>query len=120
MTFAANPPYSHGTLMTYFKIPEDFCYKLPSFIGLDEGVMVEPLSVAVHVCRLADVRAGQDVIIIDLGTIGLIFAAFSKAMGARKTISVDVNSNRLVFARIFPIAHFSPPVEIHLKRQLRR
>lgn len=63
--------------------------------------MVEPLAVAVHVCRLADVRLGQDVVIFGSGTIGLLCAAVSRAIGAAKIISVDVNASRLDFARRF-------------------
>ncbi|KAH6676457.1 sorbitol dehydrogenase [Halenospora varia] len=101
MRFAASPPYSHGALTKFFKAPEDFCYKLPADMGLDEGVLVEPLAVAVHVARLADVRVGQDIVVFGAGTVGLLCAAVSKAMGAGRIISVDVNSSRLEFAEKF-------------------
>jgi D-xylulose reductase len=99
MRFAACPPASHGALVKFFKMPEDFCYKLPETMGLDEGVLVEPLSIAVHVARLADIRVGQDVVIFGAGTIGLLSTAVAKSMGARKIISVDVNKSRLEFAQ---------------------
>jgi D-xylulose reductase len=101
MTFAASPPNSHGTLVKFFKIAEDFCYKLPESMGLDEGVLVEPLAVAVHVARLADIKVGQSVIVFGAGTVGLLCAAVAKAMGAANVISVDVNDTRLDFARSF-------------------
>jgi D-xylulose reductase len=102
MTFAADPPYSHGTLRKYYKLPEDFCYKLPDSVGLDEGVLVEPLAVAVHAAsRQADIKVGQDVVIFGAGTVGLLCAAVAKAMGAREIISVDVNESRLEFATGF-------------------
>ncbi|TVY57203.1 putative D-xylulose reductase A [Lachnellula suecica] len=101
MTFAASPPNSHGTLRKYYKIPVDFCYKLPEFIGLDEGVLMEPLSVAVHASRLADIKIGQDFVIFGAGTVGLLCAAVAKAMGAKNIISVDVNASRLEFATNF-------------------
>ncbi|TVY16491.1 putative D-xylulose reductase A [Lachnellula arida] len=101
MTFAADPPYSHGTLRKYYKIPEDFCYKLPDSVALDEGVLVEPLSVAVHASRQADIKVGQDVVVFGAGTVGVLCAAVAKAMGARKIISVDVNASRLDFATGF-------------------
>lgn len=101
MTFAASPPNSHGTLRKYFRIPEDFCYKLPDSMGLDEAVLVEPLSVAVHASRLADIKVGQDVVVFGAGTVGALCAAVAKAMGARKIISVDVNDSRLDFAANF-------------------
>lgn len=101
MTFAADPPYSHGTLRKYYKLPEDFCYKLPDSVDLDEGVLVEPLSVAVHASRLADIKVGQDVVIFGAGTVGALCATVAKAMGARKIISVDVNASRLEFVAGF-------------------
>lgn len=101
MKFAADPPFSNGTLTKYFKLPEDFCYKLPSSMGLDEGVLVEPLAVAVHASRLADIKAGHSVVVFGAGTVGLLCAAVAKAMGARKVISVDVNDSRLEFVQKF-------------------
>jgi len=101
MTFAASPPYSHGMLTKYKSMPEDFCYKLPDFLGLDEAVIVEPLAVAVHVCRLADIRIGQNVVVFGAGTVGLLCASVSKAMGAGKIISVDIDTRRLEFAQRF-------------------
>ena len=82
-------------------MPEDFCYKLPIAVSLGEGVLVEPLAVACHVARLADVKAGQDIVIFGAGTIGLLCASVVKAMGGRKIVSVDVNKTRLEFAKGF-------------------
>jgi D-xylulose reductase len=101
MQFAACPPASHGALVKFYKIPEDFCYKLPAGMGLNEGVLVEPLAVAVHVARLADVKVGQNVVVFGAGTVGLLCAAVAKSMGAARIISVDVNEKRLEFARTF-------------------
>ena len=101
MIFAANPPSAHGALTKYFKMPEDFCYKIPDSMGLDEAVLVEPLAVAVHVARLADIKVGHDVVVFGAGTVGLLCAAVAKAMGASKIISVDVNDSRLEFAQKF-------------------
>lgn len=109
MTFAASPPDSPGTLTKYFRLPDDFCYKIPDAMGLDEAVLIEPLSVAVHVARLADVKAGTDVVIFGAGTIGLMCAAVVKAFGAKKIISVDLDKRRLEFAEKFAAtATFEP------------
>jgi D-xylulose reductase len=107
MAFAASPSTSsdvlttHGALAKFFQMPEDFCYKLPDWMGLDEGVLVEPLAVAVHVSRLANVGVGQDVVIFGAGTIGLLCATVAKSMGAGSIISVDINESRLEFAKKF-------------------
>lgn len=99
--FAAAPPSIFGALTKYFRLPEDFVYKLPDFMGLDEGVLVEPLAVAVHASRQADIKSGQTVVIFGAGTVGLLCAAVAKAMGASKVVSVDVNDSRLEFAQKF-------------------
>ncbi|KAI9820744.1 MAG: hypothetical protein M1827_005114 [Pycnora praestabilis] len=101
MTFAASPPDSHGTLTKYFRLPEDFCYRIPDSMSLQEAVLVEPLAVAVHMARLVDARFGQSVVVFGAGTVGLLCAAVAKAFGARKVISVDIAEKRLRFAKEF-------------------
>ncbi|KAK2761762.1 hypothetical protein FQN54_001590 [Arachnomyces sp. PD_36] len=99
MRFAACPPDAHGTLTKYFKIPDDFCYKIPLTMGLDEATLVEPLAVAVHTNRLAGVEPGQSVVVFGSGTIGLLCAAVSKAFGARRVVAVDILEDKLQFAK---------------------
>ena len=99
MTFAATPPYD-GTLAKYYVLPEDFCYKLPKGVSLDEGALVEPLSVAVHIVKQADVKPGQSVVVMGAGPVGLLCCAVAgKAYGAGKVISVDIVQNRVDFAK---------------------
>lgn len=97
MAFAATPPYD-GTLTKYYVLPEDFCYKLPGNMSLEEGALVEPASVAVHVCRQVGVSPGKSVVVYGAGPVGLLCCAVSKAFGASKVVSVDINEERLEFA----------------------
>ncbi|KAJ5579744.1 GroES-like protein [Penicillium hispanicum] len=99
MKFAADPPDNHGTLTRMFRVPEDFVYQLPETVSLEEGVLVEPLSVAVHGARLAGVTAGQTVLVQGSGTIGLLAAAVVKAFGAKEVVVSDINQAKLDFAR---------------------
>ena len=101
MTFAASPPDAHGTLCKYFKLPEDYCFKLPESVSLEEGVLVEPASVAVHMARLVDVRVGQSVVVFGSGTVGLLCGAVAKAFGASKVVLVDILERKLEFAKGF-------------------
>ncbi|KAH7007122.1 chaperonin 10-like protein [Ilyonectria destructans] len=101
MRFAADPPRTHGTLARFFKIPDDFAYKIPDSLTLEEAVLVEPLSVAVHGVRLADVRPGQSVLVLGSGTIGLLVAATAKAFGAGSIFIADINEKKLEFAKGF-------------------
>lgn len=101
MRFAAapGPPDTQGALSKYFRVPEDFVYKLPEQIGLMEAVMVEPLSVGVHAVRLADVRPGETVVVCGSGTIGLMCAAVARQFGAHRVVVVDILEGKLEFAR---------------------
>jgi D-xylulose reductase len=104
MAFAATPPYD-GTLARYYRLPEDFCYKLADGMTLEEGALVEPAAVAVHVCCQADVKPGSNVLVFGAGPVGLLCCAVSRAFGARKVISVDINEERLAFAQKYAATH---------------
>jgi D-xylulose reductase len=96
--FASAPPDTHGLLTKFWKAPEDFVYKVSDETGLDEAVLIEPLSVAVHTSRLADIRPGDTVIIIGSGTIGLLSGAVAKTFGAHRVILLDIAEQKLRFA----------------------
>lgn len=98
MRFAATPPYD-GTLAKYYVLPEDFCVSLPDNVSSDEGALVEPLAVGVHVVRQAEVKPGNTVIVFGAGPVGLLIAAVAKAHGAVKVIMVDIVPSRLEFAK---------------------
>ena len=98
MAFAATPPYN-GTLAKYYALPEDFCYKLPEGMTLEEGALVEPLSVAVHISKQGGVKPGDKVVVFGAGPVGLLCCAVSKAFGAGTIVSVDIQEHRLDFAK---------------------
>ncbi|KAI9680941.1 MAG: hypothetical protein M1829_001021 [Trizodia sp. TS-e1964] len=119
MTFAATPPVD-GTLAKYYVLPEDFCYKLPEHVSLDEGALVEPLSVAVHVVRRAAVRPGQSVVVFGAGPVGLLCCAVARAFGARKVVAVDIRRERLDFAAGFAASAVFMPLEEPAAENARR
>ncbi|EJP66442.1 xylitol dehydrogenase [Beauveria bassiana ARSEF 2860] len=104
MIFAATPPH-HGTLTGVWAAPSDFCYKLPDQVSLQEGALIEPLAVAVHIVRQGDVRPGSSVVVMGAGPVGLLCAAVARAHGASKVVSVDIVQSKLDFARSFCSTH---------------
>ncbi|KAF2719839.1 putative xylitol dehydrogenase [Polychaeton citri CBS 116435] len=104
MKFAATPPYD-GTLAKYYVLPEDFCKKLPENVSLEQGALVEPLSVGVHIVRQANIQPGQSVVVFGAGPVGLLCCAVAKAFGATKIISVDINEERVQFAQKYAATH---------------
>ncbi|GLA28420.1 hypothetical protein CBS147346_2423 [Aspergillus niger] len=104
MRFAATPPYD-GTLATYYRLPAECCYKLPAHVSLQHGALVEPLSVAVHSCRLAGDMQQKSVVVFGAGPVGLLCASVSRAFGASTVVVVDINSDRLSVAQKYGATH---------------
>jgi D-xylulose reductase len=104
MAFAATPPYD-GTLARYFLAPADFCYALPQHVSLQEGALLEPTSVAVHVCRLAGISPGSRVVVFGAGPVGLLSMAVARAFGAETVVGVDINEERVKFAGEYAATH---------------
>lgn len=96
--FCATPP-DHGNLCRYYTHAADFCFKLPDHVTLEEGAILEPLSVGVHACRRAGVTLGSHVLICGAGPIGLVNLLAAKSMGATKVCITDIAENRLKVAK---------------------
>ncbi|RSL63554.1 putative D-xylulose reductase A [Fusarium duplospermum] len=104
MVFAATPPY-HGTLTGYWRAPADFCFKLPENVSQQEGALIEPLAVGVHIVKQANVKPGDSVVVMGAGPVGLLCAAVARAYGASKIVSVDIVQSKLDFAKDFAATH---------------
>lgn len=98
MRFAATPPYD-GTLSTFYSLPEECCFPLPDHVSLEEGALLEPLAVAVHCCKLAEIKPGSSLVVFGAGPIGLLCCAVGRAFGASSITCVDIVQPRLDFAR---------------------
>lgn len=66
---------------------------------------MEPLAVAVYACKRANITQGlaQKVVVTGAGPVGLLTAMAAKAMGAEDVCILDINENRLKFARTIGI-----------------
>jgi len=74
-------------------------------VSLQEGALVEPLAVGVHIVKQAAVQPGQSVVVMGAGPVGLLCAAVARAYGASKVVSVDIVQSKLDFARDFAATH---------------
>jgi 2-desacetyl-2-hydroxyethyl bacteriochlorophyllide A dehydrogenase len=70
---------------------------LPSDIPLAHAALVEPTAVAVHDVRRAGPVAGQDVLVIGAGPIGVLIACVARTEGAHVLVA-EVDPGRRVFA----------------------
>ncbi|KAI0304228.1 xylitol dehydrogenase [Russula brevipes] len=98
MVFAAAPPYD-GTLTRYYRLPEDLVYPLPEHLSLEDGALMEPLSVGIHaVFTQAKLQPAQSIAVFGCGPVGLLCMAVAKP------------SSRLDFAKTYAATDvFQPP-----------
>src|SRR6478752_1366129 len=66
------------------------CIRLPAEISLADGAIVEPLAVALHGVNLSGLKAGDRVLVLGAGPIGLAVAFWARRMGAGKVAVQDI------------------------------
>ncbi|MDT3397172.1 zinc-dependent alcohol dehydrogenase family protein [Streptomyces sp. B1866] len=82
-------------------VPARSCYALPDALSAAAAGLVEPLSCAVHGLSRLPRRPDQHHLIYGAGTMGLLMAAVVRDAGAASVSVVDLNEDRLAFARTF-------------------
>ena len=87
-----------GGMQEYWNVPAFTLPKLPDKLSLKIGALIEPLAVACHDIRLSNLKAGENVVVLGGGPIGLLIAMVARSKGARVLVS-EVNESRLGFIR---------------------
>jgi L-iditol 2-dehydrogenase len=85
-----------GSFAEFITAPEFTVYKLPDSLSNEEGVMVEPLAVAVHAVKKSQLTFTDTCVILGAGTIGLMTLLCAKTAGATNIIitdTIDYNLN---------------------------
>lgn len=88
-----------GAMAEYVSVPEVNCIKVPDGLSLKEAALVEPLTVAIHGVDRVHLPAGSRVMVIGVGTIGLLTLLTLRAKGAGEIIVVDLNDNKLELSK---------------------
>ncbi|KAK7946337.1 L-iditol 2-dehydrogenase [Apiospora aurea] len=91
-------PHFQGTLQERINHPAKWVHKLPESVTLEQGALVEPLSVAMHARDRAQLKPGSTVLVLGAGAVGLLCAAACKASGAKAVIIADIQEDRVNFA----------------------
>ena len=92
-----------GAFTEYLSVPQQFVHKAEG-VTLDQAAMVEFLSIGAHAARRAEVHAGQRVLVVGVGPIGMAALTFSHLRGANVT-ALDTRPERLAFCRDHLGAH---------------
>ncbi len=83
-----------GGFAEYSVVPESQAFVLNGKMPFEIGAMAEPLACCIHGIDLADIRAGDRVVIIGGGAIGLIMLQLAKLSGASKVLLSEPNAKR--------------------------
>ncbi|MEI3014120.1 MAG: alcohol dehydrogenase catalytic domain-containing protein [Ruthenibacterium lactatiformans] len=87
-----------GAMADYVVVKAPYVYELPEYLTSETGALIEPLSVATHAVRRAQVALGETVLIIGAGAMGMMVAAMCRRSGAAQVIIADFSDSRLEMA----------------------
>lgn len=97
-TFLGLPPRA-GAMQEWIAHPAHLLEPLPDALSDAEGVLLEPLAIAVHAVDLGKVLTGRSVAVLGCGTMGLSVLMVLKQMGAYPVFCTDLLEHRLQIAR---------------------
>jgi (R,R)-butanediol dehydrogenase/meso-butanediol dehydrogenase/diacetyl reductase len=98
-----------GAYAEYVAVDARETFRLPDDLAAHEGALVEPLAVGLHAVHGADVRAGDDVLILGAGPVGIAAALWARCSGAREVVVSDpVAPRRALAERLGATATLDP------------
>jgi L-iditol 2-dehydrogenase len=89
LRFAGHAPQD-GALREYIAWPEHCLIPLPDSMSSVEGVMLEPLGVALYSVDCGNVKPGMNVAVFGCGTIGLSVIQVARVTGATNIFATDL------------------------------
>ena len=78
-----------GGMAEFCIVPSSQLYRLPGTLSPEQAAFIEPLSCAVHGIDRAQIRAGDTVVILGGGTVGLLLLQLARISGASRVIVVE-------------------------------
>ncbi len=98
-----------GGFQSYWTVPAKTVYKLPDHLSMQHGAMLEPLAVACHAVRRAQITPGETVVVLGGGPIGTLVALVARNAGGDVMISeinpfrVDLLRSQMGFTVVNPL-----------------
>lgn len=89
-----------GSFAEYITVPEENVYPVADNISYEEAAMTEPISCCIHGFDMTGVQAGDTVMVVGTGNIGLIMVQLAKHAGAAAVIAVEPNEKRREKAKL--------------------
>ena len=99
---------SDGGFVRYVRVALRASHRLPEWASFEEGVLVEPLAVAVRAVRIGRLSFGESTVVIGGGPIGLLTAMVARVAGARNVFLVEPQAFRKNMAASLGFAVLAP------------
>lgn len=97
--FLGHPGEKDGCLAELFVMPERNCFPLPAGMSFAEGMLAEPLSIALHALQLANNAPGKSIGVLGSGPIGLCLVQAARLLGVAEVFATDRVEARVEAAR---------------------
>ena len=79
----------NGGMAQYSIVPQKQAYYLPPNFPIQDAIFAEPLSCCLHGIEQAEIKTGDTVAVLGMGTIGLLMVQLLKLKGASRVISIE-------------------------------
>lgn len=94
-----------GGMAEYVAVPARLVHVLPRNCSLEEAALLEPTAVVAHAFLRAQPQAGDTVVVVGDGNIGLLAVQLAKLFSPARIILVGSRPERLEMARQFGATH---------------
>ena len=101
-----------GALREYIAWPEECLFPLPDSLSDADGVMLEPLGVAIHAVDLSHLRVGMSVGVFGCGPIGLLVIQVARQAGAGDIFVTEPLPHRVDAAHSLGAREWTPGQEV--------
>lgn len=108
-----------GAFAEYMLTKESTLYAKPASISFDAAAITEPLAGAWKgVIAHSEMKVGDDVVVIGVGSIGLLCMMVAKAAGAARLIAIDTSDYALTNALELGATHVVNPAKEDAKKRV--
>jgi 2-desacetyl-2-hydroxyethyl bacteriochlorophyllide A dehydrogenase len=97
-----------GGMQSYFRVPVELLHKSEK-LSLDQLALVETLGIGYHAVERSGIEAGEDVLVVGAGPIGLAVTQFAMARGAKVQVLELSEARRTFVERLGVETLASPP-----------
>lgn len=95
---------THGGLAEYARAPKNICVPIPDDCSDLDAVLAQPLAVAIHAVRRANISRGDRVVLLGVGAIGTFICIALQGYDVEVT-AIDIEQSRLDAAKKFGADH---------------